>query len=165
MYTPRYPNMKPYVLPRWLKVGCWIGFGGFSLVILFFLFSGFLPVFGSLIIEEGGRSQAYSHYDVWCVYDRGDVALSFRDQTNNKERVIDVKNGYMMGIGHTETNNVVALDGSPIKRESCTRYQTSITGHGSSKSLKVFEYRLLLDCQTEKEHLLADLHGYNCWRK
>lgn len=163
----RYPNMKPLILPWWLKIGYWIGYGGFVLVVLFFLFSGILPAFGALTILEEGRSHTYARYDISCVYDKGSVSLSLHDREKNAERIIDIQDGSTVIYNQTTSNNAITLDGLSIEPKNCTRYQTMIAVHGrqSSKSLQVYEYLLSLDCHLRREHILADLHGYNCWRK
>lgn len=170
MHTPRYQNMKPLILPLWLKVGGWIGFGGLLLIVLSFLFSGFFPTFGTLTIQENGHFKTYSRYDISCVYDQGSVSLSFYDHLQDKKRTIDIRSGYRTIDSRTTINNAVVLDESFINPRNCTRYQAKVTGHGgtsseNSKSLHIYEYQLALDCQIEKGRILADLHGYNCWHR
>lgn len=144
----------------------WLGFGGFALVVSFFLFSGFLPTFGAIRLEKANQVMTvYRGYDVSCVYDRGDMVLSFKQESEPEEHSLLVRGGTNRGQ-KMMTDGAVWFDGIFLGTENCRRHRIFTAQYGGSRgSLRVYEYQLELDCDVKGTHLQADIHEYNCWHK
>ena len=159
----RDPNMKAAIFPLWLRIGTWVSFGGFILVVLFQVTASFslLPTLGHLTIEKGGQSQTYTFYDLSCKRVAEGTIILFYDQNDQRERKIELRGGDSTGDGILVGSGIY-IDSRYLRQEDCTRRQVMTARHGGGKSPKVGEYKISLDCTTSNERIRADLHSYSC---
>ncbi len=165
--------MKPLVLPLWLKIGAYIGFGGFILIVLFQYFSGFLPPFGSITLYKNTSKTRLSGYEIDCSYNQYTNAptITFYDHEQSRERELIIQPGTRLNAGpDTSAIEEVQIDKKRITKDDCTVFHGIVASHkgGGGRrgpSPRVFEYALSLDCEIEGERLVVDLRDYSCWRQ